>query len=1128
MTIKLLPQKGLYQAWLLKLLLYMKLTFTLVLLLTLQVTAKLHSQEKISLNVKNERIDKVLKLIERQSKYHFVYSTNYLNTEKRLDLNVNNADLREVLNKLFNGEIKYSSTPSGMVMLSLSEENLSDITVKGKVTDKSGALPGASVYLKSNPGIGTTTDGAGNFVINVPDDGVLVIKSIGYKMRELPVNKQTVINVVMEEEDNNLTDVVVVGYGTQKKASLTSAINTVDKKLLTSRPVSSLTTALQGVVPGMAIKATPGDVGNDLGTINIRGRGNLGGSDALYVVDGVIVSAADFARINPNDVENLSILKDASATAIYGARAGYGVILVTTKKGNNGKATINYNGYYGIQSPTVLPKWLGSYDYATLRNEAAANAGQAAVYSVSDMQKIQDHSDPDHFPDNDWYKLTLRETAPMMEHNLNVSGGNDATKYYIGGTYFKQNSLQKGKDLGRFSLRSNIDTKVTDKFKVGTNLSFTRDNIDNPNGPLSFLDLNRLVPLMVNKQSNGNWGTINGNRVDGTLGAINTIRKMQEGGRNVNTQNRFLGTVNATYSPIKGLDITGLVSYNYVNIFTNDFLNTIDPLVNFNTGANISGTGVATNQLTQRWQTNARILTQGLVSYEKNIDKHYFKILGGTSYENYTTRFVNVIRKNFVNNSLNDIDGGSTDPLNTATTGRTGQNAFESGFGRLNYAYDNKYLLEASVRFDGSSQFAPGHRWGNYPAVSGAWRISQEDFMKNVNWVNDLKIRASWGKSGNVNNVGNYDFYDALKTGSTVILDESQQDGVYPAQLFNPLLSWEKITTTNFGLDATLFKGLNIQLDVFNRLTQDILLQDPRVPIEAGLVYDPGDLNNNEYPSVNLGKVRNKGVELTLGYSGSVRDFKYSIGGNISKTKNTIEDLGGAQSTPVTGYYQNQVGNSVGAFYMYQSDGLFSTNAEVASHAFQSNATKAGDIKYVDQNGDGKIDADDRKIVGNDVPYLIYGLNFSASYKNFDISVLGQGVNNVKVYLEQEASQAFFNSAGAKSYVLNRWTAANPDPNAVYPRVLTSANNTQNLVLSDFWLFNADYFRIKNITLGYNLPDAWLKKIGFKALRIYASSNNPFTIRGDKRLKDFDPETPSARSSYPQLKTYSFGLNLSL
>lgn len=992
------------------------------------------------------------------------------------------------------------------------------VKVSGTVKDKEGLpIPGVSVQIKGTL-TGVSTDPDGKYAISVPANSTLSFSFIGYASQDLAVGDKTELNVILQASANDLSEVVVVGYGAQKKASLAGAVNTVNTKNIINRPVTSLTNALQGAVPGVAIKSPPGDVGGDLGSINVRGRGNLGTSEPLFVVDGVIVTSGDFARINSNDVENISILKDAAA-AIYGSRAAYGVILVTTKKGN-GAMRINYNAYYGTQSATYLPDYVGSYDYAVLRNEAATNAGKAPVFPQAVLTQIQNHSNPDLYPDNDWFALTLRESAPMMEHALNISGG-DKIRYYLGGAYFDQNSLIPGKDLKRYSLRSNIDAQVSEKFKIGTNISYIRDGFNNEKGNIDFVSLSRQVPLLVNKQSNGNWGSINGGLIDATLATGNTVRKLEEGGRSSYYTNRFIGNLTGTYTPIKGLDVSGLFSYNFYNSLNSSFTNTMNPIPNYFTGVPIASTAVTTNQLDESWQNIGRLLAQATVTYEKTINKHYFKVLGGASYENTNNRNIRTIRKNFVNNDLNAINGGSSDPLNTTASGSIDQRAFESYFGRLNYTYNDRYIFESTVRADASSQFAPGHRWGTYPSFLGAWRISQEDFMKNIKFLDELKIRASWGKAGYVNNVGSYDFYDGLTTGTGVILDEGKQDGVFPAKIYNAALTWEKVNTTNIGLDATLFKSLSLQVDVFNRLTDDILIQNPSIPAEAGL-------GSNQNPSINLGKMRNRGFELSLNYNGKVNDFSYSVGGNVSKIWNKIVDLGGVPETPPSGYYINRVGNAMGSFYMWKSDGLFASDAEVAQHAFQSTGTKAGDIKYVDQNGDGKIDGDDRVIVGNDVPYFIYGVNLSANYKGFDFSLIGQGVGDVKVYLEAEASQAFFNSAGVKSYVLDRWTKENPNPNAAYPRVLISADNTQNLKQSDFWLFNADYFRIKSITLGYSLPKSLLSKLKIGGLRFYASSNNPFTIRGDKKLKDFDPEAPSSRASYPSLKTYSFGINLTL
>jgi len=1032
---------------------------------------------------------------------------------------------------LLNALLRKTKLTAVFLLLAILQVSAADpITVSGTVTDNQGqSIPGVSIKVK-----GTTQGVVGNvdgkYTVTVADqNAILVFSYLNYTTKEVVVGTQRIINVSLTESTELLNEVVVVGYGTQKKVNLSGALNTVSTKSITNRPVTSLTNALQGAVPGMAVLARPGDVGADIGTINVRGRGNLGTSSPLFVVDGVPVDGGDFARINPNDVESMSVLKDASASAIYGSRAAYGVILVTTKKGKEGKMAVNYNAYYGIQSALILPDWLGAYDYATLRNEAATNAGKSPVYTQAELDKILNQSDPDHFPDNNWYDLTLDKNAPLMEHSLNISGGGK-TKYYISGSYFDQNSLNPGKKLKRYSFRSNTESQISDKFKIGSNISFIRDNLKNEGGSFNFVSLNRVVPLLVNKQSNGEWGSMNGGKVDGTLAANNPLRMLEEGGRNSYNYSRLLTSVNGTYTPIKGLDINGMLSYNYYNTVTSAFINRMDPVNNFLTGKPINSTGVPINQLDEKWYNSGKFLAQLTAGYEKTAGKHFGKILAGASYEDFDDKSIQVIRRNFVNNDLNAINAGSRDPLNTNSFGSINENAFQSVFGRFNYAYDDKYLFEASMRIDGTSVFARGGRFGTYPSFSGAWRLSQEDFMESVSWVDELKVRASWGKLGNVSNVGNYEFYDGLNTGTAVILDQSKQDGVWPGKIANPGLSWEKVNMTNIGLDGSLFHNkLSFQIDAFNRMTNGILLVNPSLPDEAGLVVST-DPAVNTAPSVNLAQVQNRGVELSLTHSNKIGEFSYSIGGNFSRIWNKVSDLGGT-GDQISSVYINRLGAPIGSFYMYESDGLFVTQDEVDNHAFQAVNTKPGDIKYKDLSGpdgnpDGIVDGYDRTITGNDVPYISYGLNLSANYKNFDFSVIGQGVADVDVYLTSEASQAFFNGAGVKRYALNRWTAENPDPNAAYHRLLQSADNAQNMKGSSFWLYDADYFRIKSVTLGYTLPKSVVEPLNIANLRFYVSSNNLFTVRADKRMKDFDPEMASSRASYPQMKSFSFGVNL--
>jgi TonB-linked SusC/RagA family outer membrane protein len=1103
------------------------------LLIALQVSAVNYAQETINMKAESIDLKDVFKTIEKQTSYRFYYSEEDFGTYNPIFINAEKAGISEVLKKALKGtDIKWKIINKTKVVLYKNREQLLEqimMPVKGVVVNESGQpVQGASVVVKGST-TGTTTNDKGEFSLEVPEGVTLLVSAVGFIEQEITVENQS-INIVLKTTEAKMDEVVVVAYGTQKRVNLSGAVNTLNTSQVINRPVTSLTNSLQGLIPGMVVLARPGDVGSDIGSINVRGRGNLGTSGPLFIVDGVPVTAGDFARINPADVESMSVLKDASAASLYGSRAAYGVILVTTKRGKGGKAVVNYNGYYGSQKATVLPRWLGSYDYAVLSNEAAVNAGGTAPFKAPQLEKIKNHSSLDSFPDTDWYALALRSSAPITEHQVNVSGGG-TTRYYFSGAYFRQGSLIPDKDLNRYSFRTNVESQVSDQFKIGANLSYIRDHINSESGDLSFVSLNRVTPLLVNKQSNGEWGSMNGGVIDATLAADNPVRKLQEGGRNSSTGNRFIGTLNGTFTPVKGLNFNGLVSYNNFNSINTAFVNRMDPIPNFITGAPLNSTAVTVNQLTENWQNVTNFLSQVTGSYEKSRNHHFGKLLLGSSYENNYARSLRAVRKNFVINDLDDIDAGSTDPSNNEVSGEIPnvtpsgiqQYALFSIFGRFNYSYSEKYFFEANFRADEASRFAPGHRWGYYPSFSGAWRISEERFLKNSSWLSELKLRGSWGKLGNINNVGNYDFYDGLTSGTVAILDQKQQDGVSPGKLFNPTLSWEKVTMTNIGIEAGFIKNkLTLQADLFNKVTEGILLQDESVPAEAGL-------SSSQYPSRNIGKVQNKGIELSVNYTDRIGELRYSIGGNLAKVKNEILALSNSGTDMLTGtYYINRVGEAVGSFYMYQANGLFVSDQEVAQHATQFSGTKAGDIKYIDQNGDKVINGDDRVITGNDVPYFNYGLNASLSYKGFDLAAIGQGVSGVKVYLANEASQAFFNGAGVKEYVLGRWTAENPDPNAAYPRVLRSAANSQNLQLSSFWLFNADYFRVKSLSLGYSLPGQVLQRARIKGLRIYLSSNNPFTIRGDKKMKDFDPESASTRASYPQLKSYSLGINLTL
>lgn len=988
-------------------------------------------------------------------------------------------------------------------------------SISGVVTDQETGvpIPGANVTVQ-NTTRGVVTDFDGNYSIEVSEGEVLVFSYIGYKEQQAVVGTDVVVNIELSVLASELEEVVVVGYGTRKKENLTGSVNQIKTAEIEGKATTSLTNALQGVSPGLTVISRPGNVGSDLGSINVRGRGNLGSSSPLFVVDGIPVSAADFQRINPSDVASISVLKDAAASAIYGSRAAYGVLLVTTKKGKDGKAAISYNTYFGVQAPTYLPNKLGSFDYATLINEANVNAGKSPIYSPEEMAIIKNGSQPDLYPDNDWYDLVYRNSAPMTEHNISISGGGD-TRYFVSGTFFDQSSLIPGSELDRYSFRANTERDFGERLTVGTNVSFVREDIERA-GAFSTTDLNRMTPLTVARHSDGSWGSVTGGKVSSVLAENNPLRRIAEYGWQTRQRETFIGALNASYKISNDLSIRGIGSYKSYNHQHNTFDNEVDPIANFLTKEPISSTRITPNKLTARWDRSNTLMLQAFATYEKDFGKHYLKAMAGVQYEDSDYEFLEASRKAFPSNELGSINGGSNSAENLGNAGLLQEEAFMSEFGRINYSYDGKYLFEANVRHDMSSRFNRENRSGVFPSFSAAWRISQESFMDSVDWLSNLKLRASWGELGNVNNVGYYDYFDALGTGTATVMGDSRVDGVWPNKQANPGLSWETVQMTNFGLDAGLFKNaLSVQLDVFDKQTNDILLNIPQ-PLELGA----GD----GIPS-NAGKVSNKGVEFMLTYRGEIQDFQYSFSGNFSKIWNEIDDLHGMDDQ-INSYWINRVGEAIGSFYMYQADGLFANQAEVDAHAVQDAATAPGDIRYKDLNNDGVINGDDRAIVGNDVPYFTYGLNFNATYKGFDFNIQGQGVTDVLVYLDGEASQAFFNGAGAKDYHLGRWTTDNPDPSAVYPRLLPSGENQHNQRMSTFWLYNASYFRIKNIVLGYSIPSEVTQRFGISKLRLYFSGSNLLTTRSDDRLDDFDPEIPSSRGSYPVMKVYSFGLNV--
>lgn len=1003
-------------------------------------------------------------------------------------------------------------------------------SITGVVKSVDGPVIGATVSIKEDPSVATSTDANGKFILQGSQGQTLVVSAIGYLKTESAI-QGSVIEIDLAVDQESLEEVVVVAFGTQKKVNLTGSVASISPKELAERPVSSLQNALQGISPGITVLSRPAEVakGNNA-TITVRGRSNLGAPGPMYIIDGIPATSAEFTAISPNDISSMSVLKDAASASLYGSRAANGVILVTTKRGGGDRAVIGFSTSYGWQHSTFVPEFANSLEYIELYNRAMANAGKQTHFTDDIIDKYRTGANADLYPNTDWYKEILDQGAPQREASLSINAPGKITNYYLGLNYFDQNSLVPGRKQDRINIKFNTNTDVIEGLlKVGTNVSFLKQDYDRDGLGISWVEMGRALPMTVLRQSNGQWGSISNGIANSTIAATNQMRAITEGGEGWNRDNYLQFAGNASLTPFEGFSLDGLMSLKYTNTNSWDFTKRQDFIPDFLTGSLLDGSAVPINEMEEYWGKRQELLLQAVANYERNFGDHYGKVTAGVSQESNVYREAFLGRKNFVNNDLETIINGSSSQSDmssddTGLANRTIQDewSIRSFFGRFNYNYKEKYLFEANYRIDYSSRFSPENRRAQFPSVSAGWAIDKESFMDEVRWVDALKVRGSWGVLGNQDAVAIGNYYDLISISSLYSFAGEPVDGAQQTAAVNKAALWEKVYQTNVGIDAALFQGkVTLTADYFVKNTRGILLQ-PTFLATSGW---------DKAAYFNQGETTNKGLEVIATYNGRVgEEFKYSISGNVSKINNTINSLGTGRSEIVDGLYINRVGESVGDYYGYKSDGLFTAQEEIDSHPSQASIagnSKVGDIKYVDVNGDGELTAEDRTILGNDVPWLNYGFNFSASYKGFDVNVLTYGVAGVKTYFQQEAVQPFFNGGNIKSTWLDGWTEQNNVADAPFPRITTTSDAAQNYITSDFWLFSGNYFRIRGITLGYTFDKDLIKKAKFSNLRVFASSNNPFTIMADKRLSDYDPETGSGRASYPGVKTFSIGLNAS-
>ena len=995
--------------------------------------------------------------------------------------------------------------------------NAQTTQVQGTVTDaQHNPVSGATVTAGKRS---TLTAENGHYSIKIANVvTTLRFSIIGYETVELPVNG-TVLNAELTSTQHVLNDVVVVGYGTQRRSQVIGSVAQLKGSEISKRTSPQLIQSITGELPGITVIQRSGQPGAIGASIQIRGVGSFGaGTDPLIVVDGIPVTSLN--NIDPNDVETFSVLKDASSAAIYGARAASGVILITTKTGKSGRFRTAYNGYVGVQKPTTLPKYADAAEYATLINEA-----QPGSYTADQIQKFRDGSDPDNYPNTDWFKATLKDHAVQTGHNISISNGNDRSQYLLSLGYLNQDGIIAKNNLQRYNARFNLVSNLSKSLKLTTRFAAiqTYDKEPSTPGGMDYSSTQDIIGQVVRyspnyaiKKSDGSYGT-GVNNTGTPVSALESASFYKDNSTNLESSLKLEWTI------LDGLKLSALASYSQVNERTTLFRATqkLTPTITDQPSS-----------LTEGFYNNNYKTLQTFAEYHKQIQKHEFTILAGHSYESAHNENNTSFRSNLPSNDITVIDVG--DASTQTNTGNAADWAIESYFGRLQYNFDHKYLVEGVARRDGSSRFPSTQKYGTFPSVAVGWRISEEPFLKNrFTWLDELKLKASYGTLGN-QNIGNYPYQSLLNTGHNYAFGNVISTGVALDTLADNKLHWESTRTKDVGIEVSLWKQLfSFSVTYFDKYTYDILVS-PSSSVSSVIGFATGVQNS--------GRLSNKGWEFTLNHNNTIGKFSYNVGFNFSIINNKVLDLGVGNVKQPNGLVGNGsnlfIGYPINVYYGYVSDKLYANAADVTDYTGKYNQSainakpQPGDIRYKDISGpngkpDGVVNAAyDRTVLGSNIPKYTYGLNLGGRYKNFDLSVLLQAVSGVSGYLNNYAGWAFYNTAGIQQWQAdNRWSAANPNPNATYPRLeLITNQGTPNTAVSSYWIINGSYLRVKNLQLGYSLPAGVAKAIGIEGARFNLSAENLVTFSHYR--KGWDPEVNSSGAYYPILANYTLGVNV--
>ncbi|MEX2574716.1 MAG: TonB-dependent receptor [Balneolaceae bacterium] len=1051
----------------------------------------------ISMNVSSLSLAEALEVVAAKAKVGLSYRTGII-PDNEISLNVNNAPIFEILSKLLEGtDLEVLLPPSrDVIVISKSDEGTDELyqeIIRGQITDAytGEPLPGVNVVIE-NTTTGVSTDLDGNFELTVSDlQQSLEVSYIGYVSQTIPIDGRTEINIQIQPEITGMDELVVVGYGTQRRSDLTGSISSVRPEEIEGQAFSNIEQGLQGRLSGVAVTHSSGEPGAPM-EMQIRGIGTFGSNSPLYVLDGMTVQAEDMATINPNDIESIEVLKDASAAAIYGARAANGVVLITTKRGEMGAPRFEYNGYYGVQSFTDYIPMLNGEQMAELALESTRADGYPDEAAWLDQENIQHNTN--------WQEEAFQR-APMMNHSLSVSGGSENARYSFSGDYLDQEGVFVFNWLERYSARVNTEFDISDRLTIGESLSFSRTaGLNRGQGNnLDFAYMLGSSPTMRVYRPENEGGYAGPNSPETGVNNRDNIIGRRDMRRTYDFTNRLLGNAFVDYEFLDGL------------LFR----------LNFGLNARLSSDEqfVPTYFMDNRRQNYAfrsetrsekyEYLLENTLTYVSEIaGEHPVTLLAGFTQENAEESYLSGYKRDFPSNELQQIDAATGD---MTAGGNRSEWAIRSFIGRANFTFFDKYLLSATVRRDGSSRFGvQGDRWGNFPSFALGWLINREDFMPDIALLDEMKIRASWGKLGN-QEMGNYVSQTTVSTNINYVLGGEAAPGAAVTSLGNPFLKWETTTQTNFGIDLEIFNNrLLFIADYFIKDTDDILLRLP-ISVGTGMARDNG-------PFQNAASVSNSGLEFEGTFRDRVGNLFYSISGNIATIKNEVTSLGGESAVidfresayRYGAFTYNVVGKPMSNFYGWESDGIFQNQEEIDAHATQSGAVP-GDPRYRDVNGDGIINDNDRTIIGSPFPDFTYGLSASFSYQNIDLSLSAYGVQGRELYNAQRAFLESVNGEhGQMATTLNRWQGegtSNTIPRASRDAAYSNARSQSRFVE------DASFLRLQNLQIGYTLPGELTEHMGIRNMRIYFNGQNLFTLTG------YSNYTPDVRGGGAESRT---------